>query len=104
MTTNARLLLAVIAAIFAASWASHSQAISLQPSAAEAITAPSGAANTAAPAATPRLAAVLGGGTMRDLAAGAAPLVHHVQGTITVTPDNVATGGSATVTLNASGF
>jgi hypothetical protein len=101
MTTYARLLLAAIAAILAASWAPHSRATSLQSSTAEAITAPPGAAHTGA---TRRLAAVIGGGAVRDLAAGAAPRVQQVQGTITVTPDTVATGGSATVTLNTSGF
>jgi len=102
MKTYARLLLiATIAAISAASPA-PSDATSLQASAADA-TAP---ISRSAPGATVarQVAAVLGIGAARDLAAGATPLVQQVQGTITVSPNTVATGGTATVTLSTSGF
>lgn len=39
-----------------------------------------------------------------SLAAGARPLVHPVQGTISISPDTVDSGGSASVTFTTSGF
>jgi hypothetical protein len=60
--------------------------------------------DAASPTAARQVAAIVGGGAVRDLAAGAAPLVQKVQGVITVSPDRVATGGSATVMLSTSGF
>jgi hypothetical protein len=90
-----RLLLGALAAVSAALLTSQLHAQSLR----------------AAPNATPaseegitEVLAFLNRDAAGNLARGAAPLVHPVQGVISISPDTVDSGGPASVTFSTSGF